>query len=169
MMHSFSGNSHLLFIVFPGERFPRLLTEDTGAVRLIYDLKELNGQRGFVIAPFCVEKSCPIVLIQSDKTGQPLPVETDTDEEEELNLQTYPKESFLTLCSEKYATCFHTFIEALRDATFDKLVLSRSLTIGKHPEFSPSAVFRAALSTLYSFLYLSVLHSSDWHLAGKYS
>ena len=28
----------------PGERFPRLLTEDTGAVRLIYDLKELNGQ-----------------------------------------------------------------------------------------------------------------------------
>lgn len=84
----------------PGERFPRLLTEDTGAVRLIYDLKELNGQRGFVIAPFCVEKSCPIVLIQSDKTGQPLPVETDTDEEEELNLQTYPKESFLTLCSE---------------------------------------------------------------------
>ena len=29
----------------PGERFPRLLTEDTGAVRLIYDLKELNGQR----------------------------------------------------------------------------------------------------------------------------
>ena len=102
----------------PGERFPRLLTEDTGAVRLIYDLKELNGQRGFVIAPFCVEKSCPIVLIQSDKTGQPLPVETDTDEEEELNLQTYPKESFLTLCSEKYATCFHTFIEALRIRSF---------------------------------------------------
>ena len=138
----------------PGERFPRLLTEDTGAVRLIYDLKELNGQRGFVIAPFCVEKSCPIVLIQSDKTGQPLPVETDTDEEEELNLQTYPKESFLTLCSEKYATCFHTFIEALRDATFDKLVLSRSLTIGKHPEFSPSAVFRAACPVSYTHLTL---------------
>ena len=36
----------------PGEKYPRLLTEDVGAVRLIFDLKELNGQRGFVIAPF---------------------------------------------------------------------------------------------------------------------
>lgn len=53
----------------PGEKYPRLLTEDVGAVRLIYDLKELNGQRGFVIAPFRVDKSCPIVLIQSDRTG----------------------------------------------------------------------------------------------------
>ena len=31
----------------PGRKYPRLLTEDVGAVRLIFDLKELNGQRGF--------------------------------------------------------------------------------------------------------------------------
>ena len=30
----------------PGEKVPRLLTQAEGAVRLIYDLKELNGQRG---------------------------------------------------------------------------------------------------------------------------
>lgn len=58
-------------------------------------------------------------------------------------------------CTGKYATCFHTFIEALRDATFDKLVLSRSLTIGKNPEFSPSAVFRAACQRyIHSYIYL---------------
>ena len=28
----------------PGEKYPRLLTEDVGAVRLIYDLKELNDK-----------------------------------------------------------------------------------------------------------------------------
>ena len=45
----------------PGEKVPRLLTQAEGAVRLIYDLKELNGQRGFVIAPFQVsEVSCRI-------------------------------------------------------------------------------------------------------------
>ena len=32
----------------PGEKVPRLLTQAEGAVRLIYDLKELNGQRGFM-------------------------------------------------------------------------------------------------------------------------
>ena len=29
----------------PGEKVPRLLTQAEGAVCLIYDLKELNGQR----------------------------------------------------------------------------------------------------------------------------
>ena len=47
----------------PGEKVPRLLTQAEGAVRLIYDLKELNGQRGFVIAPFQVSETCPVVLI----------------------------------------------------------------------------------------------------------
>ena len=32
----------------PGEKTPRLLTQAGEAVRLIYDLKDLNGQRGFV-------------------------------------------------------------------------------------------------------------------------
>lgn len=72
-MHLFSGKQPFAVYRVPGEKYPRLLTEDVGAVRLIFDLKELNGQRGFVIAPFRVDKSCPIVLIQSDRTGQPLP------------------------------------------------------------------------------------------------
>ena len=53
----------------PGEKVPRLLTQAEGAVRLIYDLKELNGQRGFVIAPFQVSETCPVVLIQPDQWG----------------------------------------------------------------------------------------------------
>ena len=62
----------------PGEKVPRLLTQAEGAVCLIYDLKELNGQRGFVIAPFQVSETCPVVLIQPDQWGQPLPIDNDT-------------------------------------------------------------------------------------------
>ena len=42
------------FAVFrlPEEKVPRLLTLERGTVRLIYDLKDLNGEKGFVIAPF---------------------------------------------------------------------------------------------------------------------
>lgn len=53
----------------PGEKVPRLLTQAEGAVCLIYDLKELNGQRGFVIAPFQVSETCPVVLIQPISGG----------------------------------------------------------------------------------------------------
>ena len=86
----------------PGEKVPRLLTQAEGAVRLIYDLKELNGQRGFVIAPFQVSESCPVVLIQPDQWGQPLPVDDDTEEDREIALRLQGQESFLTSSTEEY-------------------------------------------------------------------
>lgn len=148
----------------PGEKYPRLLAENGDAVRLIYDLKELNGQRGFVIAPFHVEESCPIVLIQSEQSSRPLFIDDHGDNEEEYLYQTYPKESFSTPCNNKYEACFHTFIDALRKGTFDKLVLSRKLTIGKVPEFSPSFVFRAACRRyIHSYIYLCYTpHTGIW-------
>ena len=139
----------------PGENPPRLLTQAGGAVRLIYDLKDLNGQRGFVIAPFRVSETCPVVLIQPEQSGQPLPVDADTDEEQEKAGQMQGQETFLNTCTEKYAACFHTFINALRDETFDKLVLSRELVIGQMQDFSPSSVFRAACKRyIHSYIYL---------------
>jgi len=102
----------------PGEKVPRLLTQAEGAVRLIYDLKELNGQRGFVIAPFQVSETCPVVLIQPDQWGQPLPIDNDTAEEREVALRMQRQESFLTSSTEEYASCFHTFI----NASFGRLV-----------------------------------------------
>ncbi|WP_336618366.1 isochorismate synthase [Bacteroides acidifaciens] len=138
----------------PGEKVPRLL-QTGGTVRLIYDLKDLNGQRGFVIAPFRVSGTCPIVLIQPDQSGQPLPMDVDTDGEQEKAGQTQRQETFLNTCTDKYAACFHTFINALRDETFDKLVLSRELVIGQMPDFSPSSVFRAACKRyIHSYVYL---------------
>lgn len=137
----------------PGEKYPRLLTEDVGAVRLIFDLKELNGQRGFVIAPFRIDKSCPIVLIQSDRTGQPLPMEIVAEEEQDL--QSIRRNLFIPFVLGSMRPVFIHLLKPLRDATFDKLVLSRSLTIGKNPEFSPSAVFRAACQRyIHSYIYL---------------
>ena len=139
----------------PGEKVPRLLTQAEGAVRLIYDLKELNGQRGFVIAPFQVSESCPVVLIQPDQWGQPLPVDDDTEEDREIALRLQGQESFLTSSTEEYAACFHTFINALRDRTFDKLVLSRHLTVDKVADFSPLSIFRAACKRyIHSYIYL---------------
>lgn len=137
----------------PGEKVPRLLKQAEGTVRLIYDLQELNGQRGFVIAPFHVTQDCPIVLIQSEELGKPLSVNGMSGEENGWQLQ--QNESFGTLPTEEYAACFHTFINALRDGRFDKLVLSRSLTVGKALEFSPSSVFYAACQRyIHSYIYL---------------
>ena len=41
----------------PGEDTPRLLTQASGSVRLLYDLKDLDRARGFVIAPSTRKRS----------------------------------------------------------------------------------------------------------------
>ena len=50
---------------------------------------------------------------------------------------------------------FDDVINALRDNTFDKLVLSRHLTIDKVSGFSPLSIFRAACRRyIHSYIYL---------------
>ena len=50
----------------PGEEEPHFLMQTYGEVRLVREMEELNGQTGFVIAPFRVTPQCPIILIQPD-------------------------------------------------------------------------------------------------------
>lgn len=139
----------------PGEKQPRLVTQTTGAIRLIYDIKELNGLKGFVIAPFQVNEKSPIVLIQPEGKEQLFLMEEETAGDKETEQSMFPDESFSTPCGGEYATCFHTFINALRDETFDKLVLSRSISLDKTPGFSPAATFiKACRRYIHSYVYL---------------
>lgn len=139
----------------PGEKSPRLVTQTTGAVRLVYDLKELNGQRGFVIAPFRVSKESPVVLIQPDGVEQSFSIDEEWSASDEAGTTQFPEESFSAPCTGEYAECFHTFISALRNGTFDKLVLSRHLSLPKILEFSPASAFRVACCRyVHSYVYL---------------
>ncbi|AVM52032.1 isochorismate synthase [Bacteroides zoogleoformans] len=143
------------FAVFrlPEETVPRLLTQEEGTVRLIYDLKDLNGQKGFVIAPFHVSETCPIVLIRPDRQ-EALPDE-DRKESKERVLEMQRQERFQTSPTEEYTACFQSFIGALWHRRFDKLVLSRHFTIESPPGFSPSSAFQAACRQyVHSYIYL---------------
>ncbi|WP_303014093.1 isochorismate synthase [uncultured Bacteroides sp.] len=139
----------------PGETVLRLVTQAEGTVRLIADLQELNGQRGFVIAPFKISGECPAVLVRADGEERLLPFSAELREEGKNKRPVQDKETLQTVCSEKYASRFRIFIQALRDKTFDKLVLSRSVTVGRTFPFSPSSAFQAACKRyIHSYVYL---------------
>ena len=65
------------------------------------------------------------MLIQPDQWGQPLLVDDDTEEDRKVALRMQGQESFLTSFTEEYAACFHTFINALRDKTFEMCIRDR--------------------------------------------
>ncbi len=105
----------MLFTVFPGESSPSVDRRKSGTSDIRSERTEWTER--FVIAPFQVSETCPVVLIQPDQWGQPLPIDNDTAEEREVALRMQGQESFLTSSTEEYASCFHTFINALRDNT----------------------------------------------------
>lgn len=142
------------FAIFriPGEETLRFLTQTEGDIRLLPSIELLNGQKGFVIAPFRVGEGCPLVLMEPDVWKElPLPPVIAESRQEgdtaKLVIGECP--------AEKYVECFTAFLQALRAGEFDKLVLSRAHTLEKEESFSPVAGFCAACRRyMYSYVYL---------------
>lgn len=103
----------------------------------------------------------------TDQWGQPLPVDDDTEEDREIALRLQGQESFLTSSTEEYAACFHTFINALRDRTFDKLVLSRHLTVDKVADFLLCPSFGRLVNVIFIRIFTYVIlrrRASGWEV-----
>ena len=92
----------------------------------IASLAELNGRRGFVIAPFAVSPDAPILLLPTD--WEPVDIADDCTIESPLIDADYAGER----C--RYAVDFENYHAQLRDGTFSKIVLARSarLTSTEH-------------------------------------
>ena len=92
----------------------------------IASLAELNGRRGFVIAPFAPSADSPILLLEAD--FEPVDVIDDCPLDARLIDAGYADER------SRYATDFENYHAQLRDGTFSKIVLARSarLTASEH-------------------------------------
>lgn len=148
------GRSFAIYRI-PGEKEPRFVMQASGSVRLLYNIEELNGQHGYVIAPFRISRNCPIVLIRADATEIPEPGELDYIR---IDPEFHPDETENTSerkIKDNYIRCFDSFIKPLQENTLDKLVLSRSLTLDREAGFSPAkAFYKACEQYIRSYVYL---------------
>jgi isochorismate synthase len=131
----------------PGSQTIRLLAQEKGTVSLLHTIDELNGQSGFVVAPFAVSPSCPIALIRPD-TEEVMPApEGEASDRGEAKPHTGVEAG--------YESRFHHFIAPIREKRFRKLVLSRALTLDREEGFSPGEAFLLACRQyIRSYVYL---------------
>ena len=119
-------------------------------VETLKDIAELNGKKGFAIAPFRQTEEHPLVLIQPDVTAY------DWDEISQavtsleyadalLTCQNLPAPHIEPLNEEeryeRYEAAFNRFIEPLQKKKFKKLVLSRPAFCPIDEDFSPLDTF----------------------------
>jgi isochorismate synthase len=138
-------NRNIVLFRLPGEQQIHCLWQDSGTPALLYHPTALNKRKGFVIAPFHVSPELPIVLMEPDHAEVLTFLAHDADVDTPAVAPLSPDDD--------YRARFTTFMEAITTKRFEKLVLSRSLTIQK--EFSVARAFlRACAGYAHSCVYL---------------
>ena len=140
----------------PGETELRFIAQTTGQPQVLYDIKELNGRHGFVIAPFQVSRQKPIFLINPDRYEIPKnPVIVSVTEANSPDEKTCPVEIPEHETKAEYIGRLNRFLEPLKRGELSKLVLSRCRTIPRQAGFSPGKAFVAAEKRyIRSYVYL---------------
>lgn len=148
----------------PWTDIPLLVMQDGGITQTFNSLKELNGQKGFVISPFSFTSNHPGVIIQPDITA------TGWDEiSEKISSSTiYNTEQKYTSIDinikpetelkEQYKEVFANFISPLRNGKIGKLVLSRNASYKIDENFSPLEAFVTACNS-YPRMMISLSHT----------
>lgn len=125
----------------------------------IASLAELNGRRGFVIAPFEPSAQCPILLL--DAEWEAVDIADDCEAEAHLIDADYEAER------SRYTVDFENFHAQLRDGTFQKIVLARSARLKATEHIPPLSLFARACKK-YPRLFVSQFsteRSGTWLIA----
>ncbi|HBG40137.1 MAG TPA: isochorismate synthase [Porphyromonadaceae bacterium] len=145
------------FAVFklPHETVPRFVMQSSGTPSVFRRIEDLNGRRGFVIAPFRITEDSPVLLIRPDCT--------DLTEVSDREIRRCPRKETkgrkdIHKEKDEYRRLFYRFHKPLAGGEMEKLVLSRSKTIDRQEAFSPARSFFRAVEK-YPHLYVYLFHT----------
>ena len=116
----------------------------------IASLAELNGRRGFVIAPFTPSDDCPILLLPTDWEEVNLNFSGDNQNGEQTHLSSNDGVSAMLLDADyeeerqRYAVDFHNYHGQLTNDAFQKIVLARCARLTATEKLSPLTLFARA-------------------------
>lgn len=124
----------------PYEKRCTLVVQTTGVPQELMACNELSGQQGFVMAPFAVSPSHPLLLIRADEVTSDL---TDLDGLSDL-VDTHGLTALDKGVHTDYHMNFANFHAQLCNHSFQKLVLSRSIELPRTGDETPLQLFQRA-------------------------
>jgi isochorismate synthase len=124
----------------PGSGFVRFLVQEKGSPIILRNIRELNGRKGFVIAPFDVSGSHPVVLLH--QCAEELIPAGEDECGENASSRAANKDG--SNVDPGYEERFETFMRPIREKRYTKLVLSRQATVERDRSFSPGKAFLSA-------------------------
>ena len=143
----------------PYEGQVTLVAQNEGEPLELPSFPALNGQTGFVVAPFSISDTCPLVLIRPDVVQSFASYRECTLGTDDFSLTgkrpladretSYPNR-------ETYADDFRRFFAGLSDGRFSKLVLSRCAELNAGVDEQPLTLFQRACE-MYPRMFISLV------------
>lgn len=145
----------------PDEDSYHLLIQEHGYPQQFHDYENLNNQKGFLIAPFAISEDLPIVLIKPDFVET---IQIGEQHNIDQKQAKYKQADLVERNYNNYVSHFDRFIDPLKKGGFDKLVLSKPITIKPDYPFSPFKAFiHACKQYAHSFVHLChTPYSGTW-------
>ncbi|MDR0536919.1 MAG: chorismate-binding protein [Tannerellaceae bacterium] len=133
-----------------------ILWNDRADSLSLYNLEELNGQNGYVFAPFAISDKCPCVLLRNlHEETYPCPCSESIPAYYRIHAQ----EPVRSQPTEDYRHRFAVFMAALERGEFRKIVLSRKQIVENNdcPAISTFLSACRYYPGLYVYIYSSVV------------
>ncbi len=116
----------------PGENTPQLILQPGGTIEYLSSVTELNGRQGFVLAPFEVSASSPVVLLEPEIFLQGVGniCQLDIHSFSTIDSLSQIKENHknYVVGLEEYTSSINRAIKAINAGEFSKVVFSRCLS-----------------------------------------
>lgn len=148
-----ASNTSFALFRMPNATHPTLVMQHNGGHECLHSFADLNGQTGYVFAPFAITPATPLLLLRPDVLVQgEAPAIAHAQAMAKLIAKQPPHTTtspvpcpVVTANSfTHYEQAFGTFLQALHSGHYQKLVLSRAATHPRPAAFSPGLFFQKA-------------------------
>ena len=136
----------------PHEDHATLIRQSEGEPEEFLSCAELNGRRGFVVAPFQISEKQPLLLIRPDVI-ETVPIEG------KFSAAEYSLTSHLSPLTSSYAIDFASFHAQLVSGTFRKIVLARCADEETPEAIPPMQLFHRACM-LYPRMFIALVSTT---------
>lgn len=146
-----ASNTSFALFRMPKAQHPTLVMQHNGGHECLHSFAELNGQTGYVLAPFAITPATPLVLLRPDVVVQgeaPAIAQAQANliAKQPLHSSPCPEPCPAVTANSfsHYEQAFDIFLQALHSGQYQKLVLSRATTHPCPAAFSPGLFFQKA-------------------------
>ena len=141
---------------FPGEADAGLLAANPEDVVFLKQFNQLNGEKGFVFAPFRITETSPVILLKPGFLAVNIQEidKLDITKLRPFKVENEQKKPYLFLSKEEYLNIIENTVSEIRNGALSKVIISRRIPVSREDNLLGETFLKLKAQTPNAFCYL---------------